>query len=81
MMQLNMATLTHLTYLFVPGMIERKSGRILQVGSTAGMLPGPMQAVYHATKAYVLSLSQAIAKELEGTGVTMTVLCPGPVET
>ncbi len=81
MIDLNITTLTHLTYLFLPEMIARKSGKILQVASTAGMIPGPMQAVYHATKAYVLSLSQAVSKELEWTGVTITALCPGPVDT
>jgi uncharacterized protein len=62
-----MVALTELTYLILPDMIQRKSGKILQVASTAGMIPGPMQAVYHATKAYILSLSQAIAKECEDT--------------
>lgn len=81
MISLNMTTLTHLTYLLLPSMIKKKSWKILQVASTAGMIPGPMQAVYHATKAYVLSLSQAIAKELEWTDVTVTALCPGPVDT
>ena len=81
MMQLNMVALTELTHLFVQPMVERGEGMILNVGSSAGFLPGPLQAVYYATKAYVNSFSQAIANELSGTGVTVTVLCPGPVAT
>jgi hypothetical protein len=81
MIQLNIMALTELTHLFVQGMVERGEGRVLNVGSTAGFLPGPLQAVYYASKAYVNSFSQAIANELEGTGVTVTVLCPGPVAT
>ncbi|MFT4769639.1 MAG: short-subunit dehydrogenase, partial [Glaciecola sp.] len=81
MMQLNMVALTELAYYFAQGMVERGAGKILNVGSTAGFLPGPLQAVYYASKAYVNSFSQAIANELEGTGVTVTVLCPGPVAT
>ncbi|WOJ94027.1 SDR family oxidoreductase [Congregibacter variabilis] len=81
MMQLNMVALTELAYYFAQGMVERGSGKILNVGSTAGFLPGPLQAVYYASKAYVNSFSQAIANELQGTGVTVTVLCPGPVAT
>jgi short-subunit dehydrogenase len=81
MIALNITALTELTHLVVPGMIESGKGKILNVGSTAGFLPGPLQAVYYATKAYVNSFSQAIAEELSGTGVTVTVLCPGPVDT
>ncbi|EED32835.1 short-chain dehydrogenase/reductase SDR [gamma proteobacterium NOR5-3] len=81
MMQLNMVALTELAYYFAQGMVARGAGRILNVGSTAGFLPGPLQAVYYASKAYVNSFSQAIANELQGTGVTVTVLCPGPVAT
>ncbi len=81
MLQVNMVALTELTHLLVQDMVNRGSGRILNVGSTAGFLPGPLQAVYYATKAYVNSLSQALANELEDTGVTVTVLCPGPVAT
>ncbi|WP_439102612.1 SDR family NAD(P)-dependent oxidoreductase [Congregibacter sp.] len=81
MMQLNMVALTELSYYFAQGMVERGQGRILNVGSSAGFLPGPLQAVYYASKAYVNSFSQAIANELQGTGVTVTVLCPGPVAT
>ena len=79
--QLNVTTLTHLTRLYLPAMIERKSGRILNVASTAAFQPGPLMAVYYATKAYVLHFSEAIANELQGTGVTVTCLCPGPTAT
>src|SRR5271165_3455811 len=79
--QLNVTTLTHLTRLYLPAMIERKSGRILNVASTAAFQPGPLMAVYFATKAYVLHFSEAIANELQETGVTVTCLCPGPTET
>lgn len=78
MIQVNIATLTHLTRLFLPGMLERKYGRILNVASTAAFQPGPLMAVYYATKAFVLSFSEAIADELDGSGVTVTALCPGP---
>jgi uncharacterized protein len=80
MIQLNIATLTYLTRLFLPGMVERKNGKILNVASTAAFQPGPLMAVYYATKAYVLHFSEAIANELQGTGVTVTTLCPGPTE-
>jgi hypothetical protein len=79
--QLNVTTLTHLTRLYLPGMIERKSGRILNVASTAAFQPGPLMAVYFATKAYVLHFSEALANELQGTGVSVTCLCPGPTAT
>jgi len=75
--QVNVTALTHLTALFLPGMQARKRGRVLNVASTAAFQPGPQMAVYYATKAYVLSLSVALAVELEGTGVTVTTLCPG----
>lgn len=79
-MQLNIITLTHLTKLFLKPMIERHNGKILNLASTAAFQPGPLMAVYYATKAYVLSFSEAIAREVEGTGVTVTALCPGPTE-
>jgi short-subunit dehydrogenase len=79
--QLNITTLTHLTRLYLPEMVERKSGRILNVASTAAFQPGPLMAVYYATKAYVLHFSEAIANELKGTGVTVTCLCPGATAT
>jgi len=79
-MQLNMVTLTHLTKLFLPAMLKRRQGKILNVASTAAFQPGPLMAVYYATKAYVLSFSEALANELHGTGVSVTALCPGPTE-
>jgi uncharacterized protein len=79
--QLNVTALTHLTRLYLPEMIERKSGRILNVASTAAFQPGPLMAVYFATKAYVLHFSEALANELDGTGVTVTCLCPGATAT
>ncbi len=81
MMQVNMVALVELTHLYVQGMVRRGSGKILHVASTAGFMPGPLQAVYYATKAFVVSFSQAIAEELSGTGVTSTALCPGAVDT
>jgi short-subunit dehydrogenase len=77
MIHVNIVTLMTLTKLFVPGMIARGSGRILNVGSVAGFVPGPLQAVYYATKAFVNSFTEALANELGGTGVTATALCPG----
>ncbi|WP_444885758.1 SDR family NAD(P)-dependent oxidoreductase [Microbulbifer sp. PSTR4-B] len=81
MMQVNMISLTNLTHLYLKGMVARNSGHILNVSSTASFIPGPLQAVYYATKAYVTSFSQALAEELNGTGVTVTALCPGAVAT
>jgi uncharacterized protein len=79
--QLNIVALTHLTKLFLGPMLARKSGKILNVASTAGFQPGPTMAVYYATKAFVISFSEAIASELRGTGVTVTCLCPGATDT
>jgi len=79
--QLNITALTHLTRLFLGPMIERRSGKILNVASTAGFQPGPLMSVYYATKAYVISFSEALANELGGTGVTSTCLCPGATDT
>lgn len=79
--QVNVTALTQLTRLLLPDMIRRKHGRILNVASTAAFQPGPYMAVYYATKAYVLSFSEAIANELQGSGVTVTCLCPGPTNT
>ena len=81
MIRLNIEAGIRLTKRFLPAMIERGRGRILNTASVAGFEPGPMLAVYHATKAFVLSWSEALATELEGTGVTLTALCPGPVDT
>ncbi|MBW4597253.1 MAG: SDR family oxidoreductase [Brasilonema angustatum HA4187-MV1] len=80
MMQVNMVCLTHLTKLFLKDMVKQGFGRVLNIASTAAFQPGPLMAVYYATKAYVLSFSEAIANELDGTGVTVTALCPGPTE-
>jgi uncharacterized protein len=79
--QLNVTALTHLTKLFLGPMIERHSGKIMNVASTAGFQPGPLMAVYYATKAYVISFSEALANESDGTGVTVTCLCPGATDT
>ena len=81
MIQVNIVALTHLTKLLVRKMVARKDGRVLNVASTAAFQPGPLMAVYYATKAYVLSFSEALANELSGTGVTVTALCPGPTKT
>lgn len=78
MIQVNITAVTHLTKLLVPKMLARGGGRILNLASTAAFQPGPLMAVYFATKAYVLSWSEALANELRGTGVTVTALCPGP---
>ena len=80
MIRVNVAALTHLTHLFLQGMRKRRHGKILNIASTAGFQPGPLMAVYYATKAYVVSFSQAIANELKGSGVTITALCPGLTE-
>jgi uncharacterized protein len=81
MIQVNVVALTHLTKLLLPPMIARRRGRVLNVASTAAFQPGPLMAVYYATKAYVLSFSEALANEVQGTGVTVTALCPGPTAT
>lgn len=73
--------LTALTRLALPGMIQRKQGRIMNVASTAGFQPGPLMAVYYATKAYVIMFSEAIANELKGSGITVTCFCPGATAT
>jgi short-subunit dehydrogenase len=81
MIQVNVTALAQLTGLVLPGMVRRRSGRILNVASTAAFQPGPLMATYYASKAFVLSLSEALAEELRGTGVTVTCLCPGPTPT
>lgn len=81
MIDLNVKALVTLTHAFARKMVARGSGKILQVASTAAMMPGPLQAVYFATKAFVLSYSQAVDHELRAKGVTSTALCPGYVET
>ncbi len=77
MLQLHVNTLTRLTKFFLPGMIQRGRGKILNISSIAGFQPGPFMSIYYASKAYVLSFSEAIANEVRGTGVSVTVLCPG----
>jgi len=81
MLQVNVVALTELTRLLLPAMVARRSGRILNVASAAAFAPDPLAAVYGATKAYVLSLSEAIGEELRHHGVTVTALCPGPTQT
>ncbi|MEO5903561.1 MAG: SDR family oxidoreductase [Gemmatimonadaceae bacterium] len=81
LIQINITALTHLTKLFLPAMLKRKSGRILNVASTAAFQPGPLMAVYYASKAYVLSFSEALDEELRNSGVSVTCLCPGPTDT
>lgn len=81
MIQLNVTALTQLTHLFVTQWRGRKKGKILNVSSTAAFQPGPMMAVYFASKAFVLSLSEAIDNELRAEGITVTALCPGPTAT
>jgi len=81
MIQVNITALTALTKLLLPSMLKRKHGRILNVASIAAFQPGPLMAVYYATKAYVLSFSLALSNETKGTGVTVTCLCPGPTRT
>jgi short-subunit dehydrogenase len=81
MLQVNIVAVTHLTKLFLPAMLERRNGKILNVASTAAFQPGPLMAVYYASKAYVLSFSEALSNELAGSGVTVTALCPGPTDT
>ena len=79
--QVNVTALTELTGLFLPKMIRKKGGGILNVGSVAGFLPGPGMAVYYASKAFVQSFTEALAAELEGTGITVCAFCPGATET
>lgn len=81
MININIYSLTYLIKLFIPKMIENNEGKILNVASTAAFMPGPFMAVYYASKAYVLSLSEALASELKNTKVTVSVLCPGPTKT
>jgi short-subunit dehydrogenase len=79
--EVNVAALTHLTKMVLPGMLARRRGRIVNVSSVAAFQPGPLMAVYYASKAYVQSFSEALSEEVSGTGVTVTALCPGPTVT
>ncbi len=81
MIDVNVTAVSALTRALLPGMIEHKRGRVLNVASTAAFQPGPFMAGYYASKAFVLSLSEALAEELKGTGVTVTALCPGHTAT
>jgi short-subunit dehydrogenase len=78
---LDVVALTELTRRYVPGMLERRSGKVMNVASTAGFLPGPFMAVYYAAKAYVISFSEALWEEFRGTGVSVTCFCPGATAT
>ena len=81
MIRLNISALTQLCHFVLEGMLDAGSGKIMNVASTAAFMPGPGMAVYYASKAYVLSFSEALTRELKGTGVTVTTLCPGPTDT
>ena len=81
MIQVNVTALTALTRLFLPGMLQRNRGGILNVSSTAAFQPGPLMAVYYATKAYVESFTEAVAEEVRGTALRVSCLCPGPTHT
>ena len=81
LLQVNVSALAHLSKLFLPEMICRGAGRILNLASTAAFVPGPFMAMYYASKAFVLSFSEALANEVQGTGVSVTALCPGPTRT
>jgi hypothetical protein len=81
MIQVNVTALTALTRLFLPSMLQRNAGGVLNVASTAAFQPGPLMAVYYATKAYVESFTEAIAEEVAGTALRVSCLCPGPTDT
>ena len=81
LMNLNIITLVELSHLFLKDMIERDRGRILNVASVAGFLAGPRMSVYYASKAFVLRFSEALHRECKGTGICVSALCPGPVDT
>jgi short-subunit dehydrogenase len=81
LIQVNLVSLTQLSRLFIPGMVSRRRGRIMNLGSTGSYAPGVLNAVYCATKAYILSFSEGLAAELYGSGVTVTAVCPGGTET
>lgn len=81
MIDLNIRTVTHLTKLFLKGMIERNKGGVMNIASTAAFQPGPLMAVYYATKSYVLSFTEALSNEMKGTNIKVTAVCPGATET
>ncbi|HEX4795521.1 MAG TPA: SDR family oxidoreductase [Humisphaera sp.] len=81
LLQVNIVSLTHLTRLLLPPMVQRGFGRILNMASIAAFVPGPLTVCYNASKAFVVSLSTALSHELRDTGVTVTALCPGPTQT
>jgi short-subunit dehydrogenase len=81
MINLNITTLTHFTKLYLQDMVKRRSGKIMNVASTAAFQPGPTMSVYCATKAYVLSFTEAVSNEVSNKGITVTALCPGATET
>jgi len=81
MIDVNVAALTHVTKMVLPGMLARRAGQIVNVSSVAAFQPGPLMAVYYASKAYVQSFSEALAEEVAGSGVTVTAVCPGPTAT
>lgn len=81
MIDLNIRSLTELTHLFLQSMVENNSGKIMNLGSVAGFLPGPLMSVYFASKNYVVKFSEALSEELRGTNVTVTCLCPGSTKT
>lgn len=81
MIDLNVRSLTELTHLFLPAMLKHKSGKIMNLGSVASFLPGPLMSVYFASKNYVLRFSEALSEELRDTGVSVTCLCPGSTKT
>lgn len=81
MLKVHIVTATHLIKLLLPGMLQRKQGKILNNASVAAFVPGPLMSTYHASKAYLLSFTQALAHELKGTGVSATLLCPGMTRT
>lgn len=81
MLQVNIVTLTTLTRLYTPAMLERRRGGVINLASIVAFQPGPLMAVYYASKAYVLSFTEALASEFAGSGVTVTALCPGPTDT
>ena len=81
MIRLHVLFLTHITKIYLKEMVSRGQGKILNISSIAAFQPGPQMAVYYATKAYIMSFSQAIANEVKGTGVTITAFCPGPTKT